>query len=156
MEAVAAMNVADVVARALERMAFVVVAPSAVTVGEVLARGSVHAGIELRGTTSLRLQISATDGLVREIAAGMLGCDESEVDLDEHGGATVAELANVIGGELVMGLTASDESMTIGLPRELGDEEAGDWSDRASREGLVVVLGNGGGVLLVTLQSVLA
>lgn len=87
--------------------------------------------------------------MVREVASGMMGMDSEEIDVDDHGRATVGELANILGGELVMLLTNGDEPMALGLPRDATDEEAGELLDRAQAHGFCCVLGSEAGSLLV-------
>lgn len=149
MHAVTADSFAGLVALALERMAFVSTEPIEKTPAEVLVNAAAHATIELRGSHGFTVTVSATAGMVREVAAGMMGMESEEIDVDDHGRATVGELANILGGELVMLLTNGDEQMALGLPRDAGDEEAGDLLDRAQSCGFCCVLGNEAGSLLV-------
>jgi hypothetical protein len=120
------------------------------TAAEVLVKAVAHAVIEINGQPALRVCVSATAGMVREVASGMMGMDSDEIDVDDHGRATVGELANILGGELVMLLTNGDEAMALGLPRDATDEEAGELLDRANaRSGFCCVLGSESGSLLV-------
>lgn len=150
MNAVTADSFAGLVGMALERMAFVVTEPMADSAAEVLVKAVAHAVIELDGSGHHVVAVSATAGMIREVAAGMMGMDSEEIDVDDHGRATVGELANILGGELVMLLTNGDEAMTLGLPRDATDEEAGDLLDRANARGFCCVLGNEAGSLLVS------
>ena len=77
-------NLQGVVTNALERMAFVFTDYSELTAGEVLARSSSHSSIELRGPRSYTVTVSATDGLIQEVASGMMGCEPEDIDVDEH------------------------------------------------------------------------
>lgn len=149
MNAVTADSFAGLVGVALERMAFVVTEPSEQTPAEVLVKAAAHAVIELGGPAHYVVAVSATAGMVREVAAGMMGMDSEEIDVDDHGRATVGELANILGGELVMLLTNGDEPMALGLPRDATDEEAGELLDRAIARGFCCVLGSEAGSLLV-------
>jgi len=153
MTTVSTQNLRSLVTSALERMAFVFLDDSEATPGEVLARAAAHASIELRGESDFVVTVSVTQGVVCEVASGMMGCDPSEVDCDDHGQATASELANVIGGELVMQMTQYAEGLMIGLPQSLDDEEAGRLADLAGRDGLTCVLGNEDGELLVTFKA---
>lgn len=153
MSTVTTESLQSLVTNALERMSFVFLDEVEATPGEVLAKAAAHALIELRGPTNFTVTVSATDGLVQEVASGMMGCDPSEIDVDDHGRATVAELANVLGGELVMQMTQFDEGLLIGLPQDLADEEAGRHADRAVAAGVVCVVGNDEGSLLITFTA---
>lgn len=144
---------AELVSRALERMAFVITEPSPATPGEVLAGCTAHAILQLGGAKSHTLGVSATAGMVREVAAGMMGLDESEIEVDDHAAATVAELANVLGGELVMQLTAGEEQMGLGLPREASDAQALALLDREHDGGFHVAVRSDAGELLVVVRG---
>jgi len=76
-----------VVSGALERMAFVFVEQSELTNGEVLALSVAHAAISLRGAQGWTVTVSATAGLVQEVASGMMGCEPEDIDVDDHGRA---------------------------------------------------------------------
>lgn len=149
MNAVTADSFAGLVGVALERMAFVVTEPIEQTPAEVLVKAAAHAVIELSGSRNYIVTVSATAGMVREVASGMMGMDSDEIDVDDHGRATVGELANILGGELVMLLTNGDEPMALGLPRDATDDEAGELLDRAQAHGFCCVLGSEAGSLLV-------
>jgi len=152
MNAVTADSFAGLVALALERMAFVITEPVDQTAAEVLVKAAAHAAIEIRGSERYVLCLSATPGLVREVASGMMGMDADEIDVDDHGRATVGELANILGGELIMLLTNGDGQMALGLPRDVTDEEAGQLLDRAADQGFSCVLGSDSGTLLVAVH----
>ena len=142
-----------VVSGALERMAFVFVEQSELTREEVLALSVAHAAITLRGVQRYTVTVSATAGLVQEVASGMIGCEPENIDVDEHGSAAVSELANVFGGELVLQLAAEDESLQLELPEELSDQAAGERCDHAVDGGVTCVVGSELGDMLVTVSS---
>ena len=152
MSTITADSFTGLVSLALERMAFVVVEPASATAAEVLARSVAHASIEVRGAEHYVVGVSATPGMVREVAAGMMGLDAEDVDPDEHARATVAELANIFAGELVMLLTAGDSELSLGLPEDLDDETAGLLLDAANLHGFTSVLGCEGGSLSVSVR----
>ncbi|HEB52786.1 MAG TPA: hypothetical protein ENI87_05985 [bacterium] len=151
--AVTSESLQGMVTNALERMAFVFAEESALTVGEVLAQAAAHAEVELRGEQNLAVTVSATAGLVQEIASSMMGCEPDEIDVDDHGVATVSELANVFGGELVVQFGEQDQELSIGLPCELTDEDAGGRIDRATAAGLTCIVASDDGALLVTVAA---
>jgi CheY-specific phosphatase CheX len=151
MNAVTVDSFAGLVAQALERMAFVLAEPSPLTPGELLATSAAHAIVQIDTATSALLSVSATSGMVREIAAGMLGLEAEEIDVDEHAAATVAELANVLGGELTMLLTAGDEPSRLGLPREASSAEVETLLDGAG-DGFRIALGSDSGALLIVVR----
>lgn len=137
---------------ALERMAFVFSEPVDQSAGEVLAQATFHATIDVSSEErSAWLTVSATNGFVREVAASMMGMENDEVDVDEHGGPTVCELANVFGGELVMSMGGDEAPLRLGLPRQLDDDEVGARVDQLSSgsEGWTLALRSEEGMLLV-------
>lgn len=143
-------------ANALERMAFVITEPGLETAGEVLANAGYSALIEITGeepgdVTPAYLVVSATRGFVGEVAAGMMGMDPGEIDVDEHGEATVAELANILGGELVMAMGGDERPLRLGLPQSVTDEAAGTRIDAVAdgKHGWTCVLKSESGLLLV-------
>jgi CheY-specific phosphatase CheX len=152
MNAVTADSFAGLVALALERMAFLITEPVDQAAAEVLVKAAAHAAIEIKGSERHVLCVSATPGLVREVASGMMGVDADEIDVDDHGRATVGELANILGGELVMLMTSGEGEMALGLPREVTDEEAGQLLDRASENGFSCVVGSDACMLLVAVH----
>lgn len=149
-QSIGADSFGEVLTNALERMAFVFAEPSNETPGEVFAQTVAHATVRVSGTISIVLCVSATQGMVVEVASGMLGIDGEDIDPDEHARAVVGELANIFGGELVMQMTHGDESVSLSLPRECVDEEAGALLDRTKNGGFAVCLGTENGQLLVT------
>ncbi|MCB9879649.1 MAG: chemotaxis protein CheX [Planctomycetes bacterium] len=150
MTTVSTQDLHGLVTNALERMAFVFTERSVLSAGEVLAQSVAHASVELTGARRYVVTVSATPGMVQEIASGMMGCDPHEVDPDDHGRAVVTELANVLGGELVVQLQGDDSALCIGLPREVADEEAGRRYDLAHAGGLVCTVDCDDGSLSVS------
>ena len=148
MSTVAADCFRGMITQALERMAFVLAEPVADEPLEVLADGVAHAAIDLRGPVGFRLALSASAGLIRGVASGMLGLDAMEIDLREHAQATVAELANVFAGELIMLLTAGNEQASLGLPEDVDAAAVRALVDDPA-EGFVFVVGGDDGRLLV-------
>lgn len=149
MDVITADNFAGIVARALERMAFFVAEPRDDAPAQLVGSCGAHAAIDLRGTPGYELCVSATAELVREVASGMLGIEAEEVDAAHHGPATVAELANVFGGELMMLLTGGESEMSLGLPRDVTADVAAAIVGHAATDGFCVVVGSGAGRLLL-------
>jgi len=137
---------------ALERMAFVCTEPVAVPAAEVLGPAVAHAVIDLAGRPNYRVMVTATAGLVREVASGMMGLEPAAIDVEEHGQATVAELANILAGELIMLLTSGDGQLSMGLPGPVDAGEAVAMVDAAATNGWCCVVGNATGQLLVVVR----
>lgn len=143
-------------AAALERMAFVITEPGSETAGEVLAQACCHAVTEIVGDSHRTwLAVSATHGFVAEVAASMMGVDPDEIDVREHGGATVGELANVFGGELVMAMGGDETPLRLGLPQVLDDVAARARVDELAGGGCgwTCVLKSEAGLLLVACRT---
>jgi CheY-specific phosphatase CheX len=143
-------------ASALERMAFVITEPGPETSGEVLVQPCWHASIEISGDEHRAwLVVSATRGFVAEVAASMMGMEPDEIDADEHGEATVAELANVLGGELVMAMGGDVTPLRLSLPHQLDDHGAMARIDEiaGSDRGWTTVLKSESGLLLIACRT---
>lgn len=104
-------------ALALERMAFVIAEPLDIDPVAELPNASHRAVIDIDGERTGFVLVAATDGFVREIAAGMLGIDFEEVVVEEHGEATVLELANVLGGHAIHEGDGDESTLRLCLPR---------------------------------------
>ncbi len=99
---------------ALERTAFVLADPAddpedlpdAVTIASIDYTGPCNGGIDL----------VASAGFGRNLAASLLGCEASEVS-ESMAAEAVRELANIIGGSIILELGGSDCRYSLGLPR---------------------------------------
>lgn len=142
---------ASTIATALERMAFVITEPSPETPGEVLAIAEYHSLIELDSEHhEAFVVLSASPGFLQEVAAGMLGLDPSEVDASEHGEAVIKELANILGGEVIMALGGAQSPYRLGLPEMIDDATTNARMDTVEEAGgFAVVLASETGRLLV-------
>ncbi len=150
MTTLAANRFAEFVASALERMAFVITEPSDAPPDDIVPGCCSHSTIEVRGKVRHELCVSATAGLVREVASGMLGIEADDVDLAGFARSTVTELANVLGGELVMML--ADDEAKLGLPDEIGAVEAAHLCAQAEDSGFRLVVGSETGKLVVAVR----
>jgi hypothetical protein len=148
MTSVTADSFSGLATMALERMAFVITSPCEATPGEVLVECVAHARIDLQGPEPHALCVSASPAMVKEIASGMMGTEPEDIDVDDHARATVTELANILGGELVMLLTGGDSQMSLGLPAEISDEAAGQFLDSTTDGGFQCALASDSGRLL--------
>ena len=152
MNAFAIDSFAGIVSHALERMAFVVAEPVDEPGASVLPQCVAGAVIDLAGFGGHALTVAATPGFVREFASGLLGVEAEEIDVAEHAAAAVGELANVLGGELVMLATAGDAPASLGIPRPATTAEAAEMLAAAAATGFQVVLASDTGKLLVVVR----
>ncbi len=111
-------------ALALERMAFVIAEPVEVAPEAELQRASRYAAVQIGDDQHGFVLVAANDGFVREIASGMIGVDLDEVAIEEHGDATVLELANVLGGHAIHEADGDTSCLQLGLPRLVTRDEA--------------------------------
>ena len=82
--------------------------------------GSVcFACIKYSGPTTGTLSLAASEGFVRELASGLLGEDPEEIDFDVDGSDAFRELANIIGGSLILSLGGDRMELLLGLPEDM-------------------------------------
>lgn len=153
MTTVSTRDLHGLVTNALERMAFVFTEQSVLSLTEVLSQSVAHAAVELSGDTRFLVTVSATPGMVQEVASGMMGCDPVDVDAGEHGRAVVSEMANVLGGELIVQMQEDGSTLHIGLPRELSGAEARRHCEHAAAGGVACVVDCDDGSLVVTFSG---
>jgi hypothetical protein len=137
----------------LEQMAFVFVDDAEAPFDELLGGAAASAALTVEGAASEELTVSATEGLVREVASGMTGCEPEEVDVSTFARAVVAELANVFGGEWALQRSGGGARGKVGLPRELTIDEAAGRAVRAAEAGAVLALESELGAVVVTLAA---
>jgi len=138
---------------ALEQMAFVFVEPSDGSAAEVMSEAAASALLVVDGQRPHAITVSATAGLVQEVASGMTGCAPGELDAVADAAAVVAELANVFSGEWARQRVADGGVVQVGLPQALSAASAADWVCRAVERGVVVALESEEGALVVTLSA---
>ena len=125
---------------ALERMAFVIAEPIDVEPEAELQRARHFAFVAIDGDSCGFLMVAATDGCVREIAAGMLGIEVADLVVDEHGEATVLELANVLGGHAIYSGGGDDSPLRLGLPEASTRERCAELLRHARADGFCGVV----------------
>jgi CheY-specific phosphatase CheX len=96
-------------------MAFILADPCEASVEE----GALRRCIDFRGPgVEGELIIAASEGLAREAASGMTGMEGAEFD-EEALCKVLDELANIIGGEVVVLLGGREKPFKLGLPGPL-------------------------------------
>lgn len=98
----------------LERTAMVLAEPA--VEGAAPASATRCARIVFSGPTRGTLMLCADDGFVRELAAGLLGIEPSEIDVDTQGADALKEMANMIGGSVIVALSGETCEYSLGLP----------------------------------------
>ena len=104
------------VARALERMAFVISEPIDVDPVVALGQATHFASVALTGLGAGFVVLGATPGFLLEVASGMLGVDAADLAIEEYGDNTIMELANVLGGHAIHEGGGEDSPLRLGLP----------------------------------------
>lgn len=120
-------TLSDVTISMLERTAMVLAEPA--PDGENLPQPTHFARITYRGPSQGTLILSATEGFLRELAASLLGVEAADVHVPTFGTDALKEMANIIGGSVILALSGDVCEYSLGLPEILKVED--------------VVIGNG-------------
>lgn len=107
-------TLSDATISALERTAMVLAEPTEAP--ETLAPSTRFARISYRGPRQGTLILSATDTFLRDLAASLLGVEPSEVSVDEHGTDALKEMANILGGSIILAMSGDVCEFSLGLP----------------------------------------
>lgn len=107
-------RLADMTITMLERTAMVLAEPA----GDADAHPAPtrFARIAYSGPARGILTLGATEGFLRELAASLLGVETSEVDPDVHGSDALREMANIVGGSVILALSGERCEFSLGLP----------------------------------------
>jgi len=114
-------TLANMTINMLERTAMVLAEPA--EPGADLPRATRFALVDYCGPSRGTLLLSATDGFLRELAASLLGVETSDVDVETHGSDALKEMANIVGGSMILALSGDVCHYSLGLPRLLGDQD---------------------------------
>ncbi len=106
-------RLAQLTTEALERTAFVLTEPAEGQAGVAFRHA---AKINYTGPLAGELHLAASDGFLKELAASLLGVEPDEVNVTEHGIDAIKELANIVGGSVVIELGGATEPIRLGLP----------------------------------------
>lgn len=100
---------------ALERTAFVMAEPAEVDAANA---GTLQFATRVcfTGAAAGECLIAASEGFIRELAAGFLAIDPSEVNTAEQGQDALNELANIIAGMVIRELGNQTNRIFLGLP----------------------------------------
>lgn len=109
----------EMVTDALERTCFMVSDPSdeaaAAERGYTLDR---CARIAYNGPSAGCILAVASKGFIEELASSLLGCEPDEINLEVEGRDAIKELANILGGSVILELGGDDCEYRLGLPEE--------------------------------------
>jgi len=111
---ITASNLAEMTISMLERTAMVLAEP----VTEELDRTEPmrSARIRYRGPSEGVLFLSATDQFLRELAASLLGVETADVNVDTQGSDALREMANIVGGSVILAMSGDVCEYSLGLP----------------------------------------
>ncbi|MFT4542766.1 MAG: hypothetical protein ACI841_003445 [Planctomycetota bacterium] len=120
-ETLSASQLSQIAMHALEATAFMIVDPVGELGNEPFEYNSM---INIQGAEhDIWLVLSASGGFLEELASSMLGLDPSEVDQEVEGPQALSELANILGGEVVMALGGAELSFNLSLPQSPVSDE---------------------------------
>lgn len=123
MNTITAEQVAALAAVAMERIAFVLSDPSEFEPA-MLRQCTVAATIGYTGLGNGHLTLRASEGMVRVLAAGLLGTEPGDVDPATQGVDALKELCNIVAGSVIAELGGTETAFQLGLP-EGADRPAG-------------------------------
>jgi hypothetical protein len=109
-------RLANLAIDALERTAMVIADIAEEEDADLLPPLDEAAFVDYDGPCRGRVWIAASDGFGASVAASLLGVDPSEVPADQAG-AMIDELANILGGSVILDLGGDDCPFRLGLPR---------------------------------------
>ena len=112
-------RLSELLAGALERIAFVITESCDESDLPLPFSPTQRARIVIGGVGRATVLLEADDGFLCEFAAGLLGCDPDEVDPTAAGRDALSELANILGGSVVVALGGTDREYRLGLPEAL-------------------------------------
>lgn len=104
---------------ALSQCAFMFADPIGIEDAAELPHAVYFVCIRYNGPLSGTVSLAASEGFVREFAAGLLGEDPEAIILDEEGTDAFRELANIIGGSVVFSLGGDQIDILLGLPEDM-------------------------------------
>ncbi|TVQ51740.1 MAG: chemotaxis protein CheX [Phycisphaerales bacterium] len=101
---------------ALERTAFVMADPAESSAEDAVAATSHVAKINYAGPEGGSVVLCASDGFLREFASSLLGVEPEEVNPKCEGADALKELANIVGGSVILELGGDNCPYSLGLP----------------------------------------
>lgn len=126
----------------LERTAMVLAEPAAPD--EARPPATTFARITYDGPSKGTLVLGATEGFLRELAASLLGVEPGEVDVQNHGTDALREMANIVGGSVIMALSEGACEFSLGLPELLGASVGAMIDAQTDVDARCVVVGESG------------
>ncbi len=122
LNAITGFRISELVVEALERTAFVLADVADEDEIDGRFEPDRFARIEFTGVATGMILLSADTNFLVELASSMLGCAPEEVDLNEQGRDALNELANIVGGSIIIDLGGKDHEYSYGLPEAVERE----------------------------------
>ncbi|MBK7405970.1 MAG: chemotaxis protein CheX [Phycisphaerales bacterium] len=117
MNAITTERLSEMVTEALERTCFLVTDPSDPKTIAAHGYTTEHcARIAYSGPDAGHVYVCASGGFLQELASSLLGCEPDEIDLDVEGQDAIRELANIMGGSVILDLGGDRCDYRLGLP----------------------------------------
>ncbi len=131
----------DATITALERTAMVLAEPSAVSNGH--APVTRFARIVYSGPSRGTLILGATDQFLRDLAASLLGVEADEVSVEVQGTDALKEMANILGGSVILAMSGETCEYSLGLPEIIAVAEMPKTQDVCGSAECTVVADDG-------------
>lgn len=119
-------RIGQLVVEALERTAFVLADPVPADYAESLPVPDRFSKVDFSGAAVGSVVLSASEGFVRELASSLLGVEPDEVEPDCDGQDALNELANIVGGSVILELGGAEKEYHYGLPCTMSPNEVPD------------------------------
>ena len=143
-------RIAAIAIETLERTAFVLADHIDAKQAADLPEPSHFTAIGYTGPHNGSVHLAASQGFLRELASSILGLEPEDVDPKSEGMDALSELANIVGGGIVLDLGGADTSFKLGLPVRVSQDAA----QSEHPEGVVSYLDSEGEQLRITWQPV--
>lgn len=123
------LRIGELVVDALERTAFVLVDVVDEERVKELCPPNRHSRVQFSGAEFGTIVLSATDGFLVELASSILGVEATEVKPDNEGKDALCEMANIIGGSVILELGGEDQYIKYGLPCAIEESDLPEVGD---------------------------
>jgi len=109
----------ELTVEALARTAFVIAEAVDPEEAAELPEATCFTRIEYGGPVSGWVGFAASEGFVRELAASLLGVEAEDIDMSVEGADAFRELANIVGGSVILALGGDERNLSLGLPEQV-------------------------------------
>jgi Chemotaxis phosphatase CheX len=110
-------RLAQLVLTALERTAFVLAEPITAEQAAEHPAPTHFSRISYHGPSDGEIVLAASEGFILELASSLLGVEAADVNPAVEGQDAIKELANIVGGSVILELGGEDCMYSLKLPR---------------------------------------